>query len=348
MLKDLCIEIIEKCPNNCMFCSSCSNIDKDMIIQFEDFKRVVDYFYSNYGIGELSISGGEPFMHQDLYEMIKYSKSLGIKTVLFTSGIKYRRELTTEEKELLKRKRDLDIEEVKLHEPWNKRLINNIYNYYDKCINQDKFSGLTREDIYFLQEIGLDKIVFDFQGYGEEHDSKIMGRRKTFYEYLLNSLLNASLSQIETDVHFVPMKNNYRDLPEIVDLLNIANIDNLSVLKFVPQGRGRVNSCELEMTSEESDELSVIIDTCKEKFNGLIRTSIPLNNQVEHKCNAGLSKLDIKFDGTILPCAALKELTKEQQEMYGIKLFNIYESLEQVKIYDSVRDKPLCKRIYKN
>ncbi len=28
MIKDLCFEIIETCPNNCLFCSSCSLITK--------------------------------------------------------------------------------------------------------------------------------------------------------------------------------------------------------------------------------------------------------------------------------------------------------------------------------
>ena len=50
MVKDLCFEIIEKCPNNCMFCSSNSNCNKTQIIIFEDFKRVIDYFIETGGI----------------------------------------------------------------------------------------------------------------------------------------------------------------------------------------------------------------------------------------------------------------------------------------------------------
>ena len=44
MVKDLCFEIIESCPNECKFCSSNSCIDKKQIIEFDDFKRVIDYF----------------------------------------------------------------------------------------------------------------------------------------------------------------------------------------------------------------------------------------------------------------------------------------------------------------
>ena len=87
MVRDLCFEIIEKCLNNCMFCSSNSNCNKTQIIQYEDFKRTIDYFMSTDGIEELSLSGGEPFLHPDLNKMVQYSKNLGIKTVIFTSGV---------------------------------------------------------------------------------------------------------------------------------------------------------------------------------------------------------------------------------------------------------------------
>ena len=87
MVKDLCFEIIETCLNNCMFCSTNSNCNKTQIIKFEDFKRTIDYFMTTGGIEELSLSGGEPLLHPELIKMVEYSKSLGIRTVIFTSGV---------------------------------------------------------------------------------------------------------------------------------------------------------------------------------------------------------------------------------------------------------------------
>ena len=97
MVKDLCFEVIEKCLNNCKFCSSNSDCNKSRIISFDDFKRVIDYFMKNGGIEELSISGGEPFLHPDLVNMVSYAKSLGIRTVIFTSGVVYNEGLSDEE-----------------------------------------------------------------------------------------------------------------------------------------------------------------------------------------------------------------------------------------------------------
>ena len=78
MLKDLCFEIIQTCPNKCKFCSSNSSEEKNTIIELEKFKETVNYFINKSGIEEISISGGEPFLHPNLFEMIIYCKSKGI------------------------------------------------------------------------------------------------------------------------------------------------------------------------------------------------------------------------------------------------------------------------------
>ena len=43
MIKDLCFEIIQKCPNECIFCSSLASINKVTIIRFDTFKKTLDY-----------------------------------------------------------------------------------------------------------------------------------------------------------------------------------------------------------------------------------------------------------------------------------------------------------------
>ena len=76
MLKDLCFEIIQTCPNNCLFCSSCAGMDKDTVIDIDVFKKTIEYFMKLGFIEEISFSGGEPFLHPNLFEMIEYCKKL--------------------------------------------------------------------------------------------------------------------------------------------------------------------------------------------------------------------------------------------------------------------------------
>ena len=153
MVKDLCFEIIDKCPNECKFCSSNSCYTRNTIVSFDDFKRVIDYFISNGGIKELSLSGGEPFLHPELFKMVEYSKNLGIRTIIFTSGIKKRLPINPNIIKFYKEKMNDDLNEIEKYEPWNDRLKNNIKTYYEKFINSPEFSGITKNELFEFKKI---------------------------------------------------------------------------------------------------------------------------------------------------------------------------------------------------
>ena len=63
MLKDLCFEIIQTCPNKCKFCSSNSSQDKQTIITFEQFKKTVMHFIKQ---------GGKMCIRDSLYTLFNY------------------------------------------------------------------------------------------------------------------------------------------------------------------------------------------------------------------------------------------------------------------------------------
>lgn len=346
MLKDLCFEIIQTCPNRCKFCSSNSSIEKDKIISFDKFKETIEYFIKNGGIEEISISGGEPFLHPDLYKMVKYCKNKGIRTVIFTSGIKRVPDISEEEKELIKEECQSSIQEIEKHEPWNERLKNNIKRYYNRLLESRPFGSITREEFRKLKELGLDKIVFDYQAYEQETDNELMGR-KNLSTYLGSSMIRARLENLDVDVHFIPMKPNYKQFLDLLECLEIANVQKVSILNFVPQGRGMENKDELMLDKEEMREFSEILKIAKDNYSGKIRIGIPLLGNIKHLCTAGTEKLDIKYDGTVLPCPAFKEISQETMQKYGIRLYNIYEDLEKIVVREGKRKEPLCKQIYK-
>lgn len=348
MLKDLCFEIIHTCPNNCKFCSSNSSIGATKIISLDTFKKTIAHFMENGGIEEISISGGEPFLHPDIMEMIRFCKSLNIRTVIFTSGIKRARTLSEYERNYFIDEYNKKIQELEEQEPWNTKINDivkrNLKRQLDNAINED-FWAISREEMDTLKSIGLDKIVFDFQAAEEQTYNHLMNTKELFGKVSF-SMIRAVSSGLATDVHFVPMKPNYRQFPDVLEELDIIGISSISILNFVPQGRGLLNREELMLSNEEMREFANIFNSCKDNFKGTIRVGIPLLGNIEHLCTAGTEKLDIKYDGTVLPCPAFKEISAEKLEKYGIRLYNIYDDLEKLVVRGGKRKNPLCKQVY--
>mgnify|MGYP003294012329 FL=1 len=344
MVKDLCFEVIQTCPNNCRFCSSCAGMDKDTMISYDTFIRTINHFMKIGGIEEISFSGGEPFLHPNLFDMIKYCKDLGIRVVLFTSGVRRNRQLTSEQMKELKERiverynSFKDLPEDKKNALIEKEL--SIYTHY----NNRQFSAISRDEMEYLKHIGLDKIVFDFQGAERETYDYLMG--SNHFDLVEQSIIRAAVVGLDTDIHFVPMKLNYKELPDLIEILNIAEIKNLSLLNFVPQGRGEINKEELMMNEDEILEFASIYERCKDSFNGVLRVGIPLLSDDKHKCTAGLDKLVIKYDGTVLPCPAFKEYDTSLLNKIGIKTPNVHTDLESVQVHNGTRAYPLCKKLY--
>lgn len=88
MLREISIEVIRKCPNNCKHCSSMSSSNCTEIIDYNKFKEVVDGALT-LGVETICFSGGEPFLHPDIVRMVRYVSSLDIKSYIYTSGISF-------------------------------------------------------------------------------------------------------------------------------------------------------------------------------------------------------------------------------------------------------------------
>lgn len=341
MVRDLCFEIIQKCPNECVFCSSNASYQEDTIISLEMFKEVIDHFMKFGGIYEVSLSGGEPFLHPDLYNMILYCKTLGIRTVLFTSGVRRNIRLNDFEMAMLDQKVEQrywnwPIEERKKAVKWEHEI--------NLRANQREFNAIYRDEMNYLKWAGVDKIVFDLQGSSAETYQGLMGT--DHFDYVMTSIMRAHVAGLKTDVHFVPMKKNYLEFPKLLEMLNIAGADSLSILNFVPQGRGLENQESLMLSDEEMASFRKIFLASQDSFHGKIRIGIPLLGEDLHKCTAGFGKLVIKYDGTVLPCPAFKEYDIGKLRKIGIPVWNIYEDLDKICVYEGTRSKPLCKKLY--
>lgn len=86
MLSEISIEILQRCPNRCIYCSSHSNPQATHIIPFEIIKNIIDDAKS-LGCKTVCLSGGEPFLHPQILDIISYIAKLQLTCYVYTSGI---------------------------------------------------------------------------------------------------------------------------------------------------------------------------------------------------------------------------------------------------------------------
>lgn len=85
MLKEIKIELTNKCSRNCKHCSSnaTSSIDNLKELDFEDVCRIIKEA-KLMGADTIVFTGGEPLMYDRLPELVKLTSKLDIKSTIYT------------------------------------------------------------------------------------------------------------------------------------------------------------------------------------------------------------------------------------------------------------------------
>ena len=85
MLKEIKIELTNKCSRNCMHCSSnaTNNINNLKELNFEDVCKIIEEA-KQIGVQTIVFTGGEPLMYDDLPELVKLTSKLGMKSTIYT------------------------------------------------------------------------------------------------------------------------------------------------------------------------------------------------------------------------------------------------------------------------
>ena len=85
-LNEITIEVTQQCPNRCIYCSSLSGMEKIERLDYATILQVVDDAVA-LGAKTVSLSGGEPFLREDIVEIVDYIQCKGLKLRLYSSGI---------------------------------------------------------------------------------------------------------------------------------------------------------------------------------------------------------------------------------------------------------------------
>lgn len=83
---ELRIEITRKCPLECLHCSACSSNDNNLQLEIDQIIAAVTEFRCMGG-HRVIITGGEPLVHPEFISVLESIRDIGIRPILFTSGI---------------------------------------------------------------------------------------------------------------------------------------------------------------------------------------------------------------------------------------------------------------------
>jgi radical SAM protein with 4Fe4S-binding SPASM domain len=268
-LKELCLEITNRCVMRCLHCSTASPGREESVdeLSLSEIQGIISDFHF-LGGEILEISGGEPTLHPHLIDIISFAKGKGLETRLYTCGVSLKGKCRPLSLNLLKQ----------------------------------------------LREKGLDKIVFNVQGAKNKIHDLITATPGSF-NALCKSIKRAKELGVWAGVHFVPMLPNAHSFEDVLRFSCESGIDEVAILRFVPQGRGEVNKAKLRLSSENLWEFLKNVSRLKLKFEDKlkIRTGCPLDflsfldmTVKPCTCKAGKSTCSITPKREIIPCPGFK------------------------------------------
>jgi radical SAM protein with 4Fe4S-binding SPASM domain len=76
------------CVGNCLYCSYTREYAKDAELNTKAAYKIVDEIY-DFGASWFGISGGEPLVRPDIFDIVEYAKETGFEVSLITSGFAF-------------------------------------------------------------------------------------------------------------------------------------------------------------------------------------------------------------------------------------------------------------------
>jgi radical SAM protein with 4Fe4S-binding SPASM domain len=196
-----------------------------------------------------------------------------------------------------------------------------------------------------LHDLGASRFIFSVFGATASSHERVT-RRAGSFERTKSAMRDALSIGLTTELHFVPMSNNHRELSDVAKLACALGASRVSVLRLVPQGRAvlirdralnRVQNLELRRQ---------ILALRKEYGDDFVRTGSPYNFLMlndKPACSAAIDRLIISPDLRLYPCDAFKRIgaaelvkTEDWSCLAGTSLSECWKKspyLEAVRVY---------------
>lgn len=269
-----------------------------------------------------SSEGGLPYENElttnQLKKIIRDANELGTRNICFSGGEPF------EHPEI-----------IQLCE-YSKHMGLNVH-IYSSGNNRSKLNLLSPldEDVLIRVKASVGKIIFGLHGpTAEVHDS--ITRVPGSFKNAVASIERAVRQSIPVEIHFVPVRLNYKSLPGMIELSKKLGLGKISILRFVPQGRGKVYNDILSLEPSDILSLKSILESIIVSETPQVRIGAPFTvlGLSKARCTAGENRATVRADGLVFPCEALKQMPCSFNDLHAQSLQQIWK---ESKIFKDAR-----------
>ena len=278
---ELTLEITNNCPLYCVHCSTRASRQGDVYWSLED----VEHYTKKYDHHQdIRLSGGEPFQHPQLEDIVKYLHNQGKSVTILSSGV-----TNFGENEL--GARPLTKKTLRRVKPFIKEIVFSLQGHYD---SHDRI------------------VISDHNPY----------RHPPYCDILLDSTEPVQELNIPFSFHTVLMKSNIDSIPDILRDVALfgyhhgrcVRLMHLHLLRFVKQGRGKKNDKEA-LEPKDFQRVQKMIDDFQETIDsgqhflfqpGKYIYVTQTNSIHSSGCDCGTAKSVVTYDKEEIPCSAMK------------------------------------------
>jgi len=310
------IDITDVCNQKCLHCFSNSNNKEKSALTLKEIKNSIDQLYK-LGVMAIGISGGEPLMHPDFFEIIDYTHQYSnfVKFDVFTNGVLWT------ENDIFKYKKYVSKKNYKL---------------------RISFDGYDNDSYYLLRQGGKNDfglLVRNLEIFDENDisyslqtsltDSTSESRNKII-DFALNHTNASKLNFIPVFSQGRALKNNiqiqYENWSKFVNEITNFKKNNLNYMKL---DVSFFNYYEVYLPLKEKGDVNDIFNVWR--LPGIENRSSMLGKK-QGLCQAGGNFVHISYDGEVYPCTFSIGLSKFS--MGNIRNNSIEEMLENSEIVD--------------
>lgn len=168
--------------------------------------------------------------------------------------------------------------------------------------------------VQLLKQSGVDKVIFSLHGANKRTHDEIV-RLPGSFSRAVQFITKLVKENIIVGIHFVPMASNFVEFVDLVKFAASLKVTDISVLRFVPQGRGEDNRSSLMLNKVEVAEFVELLTREERRTDISVKVgshldfTFLLDNSPPKPCTAGKTKCLVEVNGDVIPCAVFKGMT---------------------------------------